>query len=427
MSIPGIDSILYTSGEQVWPGEREPSGDLVELINAMNGVIALDYAFDLAPEVEAMARMELEPSQEMRLRYFHGYLMRDNSVGRSFSQAAQFFEQALDIAETHRDLDSQIVLTDQIALMAYGQGFNRDAMYQYQHALDLWQIRARRMDHPPAEPDVHFNTWLGTTHFEIGEIEAAAGALARALTIVNQRTDIQESAFLQETGAKALWTLGLVQRAQSDMEDGSESLLLSAIQHLKDAISLFNRNGAHEYDIARIHIQVAETLLDLSDVYLQDQQDARAKDARAKALRYITTARGVQHFAQSDDVSGRALADLTLLRHQITRLPDTEAIVEIADFDERLTAITREAEAKSLPVIISKAMALRGEWLLWLGDAPHAREAFVLALEGFQADSTGEATRVHRLLRRSNNEGRAQRVRRPRIAGPRVSHSRKRT
>lgn len=424
--IPDINSLLYKPATEVWAGEQQPSARLADLINTMNAAIAKGYSFNHEPEVEEMASLRLEPSQEMRLRYFRGYFMRDNSVRRDFERAYEWFDHALDIALEHGDLDSQIVLADQQALMMYGLGRNREAIYHYQVALALWQKRARQIPNPGAGPDIQFYMRLGTAQFSAGEFEAAAGSLARALTIVTQRPDVSDTNFTQEATAKAFWALGLIHRAQSDMEDGSERLLQSAVQHMQNAIALFYRYGAHEYDIARIHIQVGETLIDLSDLYLQKQQDSKAREARKQALQYITTARSVQYHSDSADPTGRALTELALLRHQITRLPDVEAILEIEDFGERLSAIEQEAEKKSFSFILGKVAALRGEWLLWLGDAPGAREAFVLALAELQANSIGEATRVQRLLRRSNDENRPQRVARTRASGPRVSHSRKR-
>ena len=414
MSIPGVDSILYQPGTAVWPGELPPSGQLLELISAMNGVIELDYAFDLTPEVTLMGRMKLEPSQDMRLHYYQGYLLRDNSVSRDFEQAYHLFRQALDIAEQYGDLDSQVVLLDQLALMRYGMGQHSEALPLYQQALAHWQNRMLQLTDPPVEPELHFRERLAIAQFSVGAFDAAAGSLARVLTIANQHLDQPQSAYCSETIAKALWTLGLLHRAQSDIQDGSESLLHSAIAAMRETVDLFNEVGAHEYDISRIHIQWAETLLDLSDFYLQNGQDAKARDARGEALRHITTAESVQNFSNSDDISGRSLTALARLRHHITRLPDAEAIREIDDFDAQLTAISTFAERKKMTAIVGKAAALRGEWLLWLGDAPHAREAFLQALAELQANNSGEATRMNRLLRRSNDDSRPQRVRRAR-------------
>lgn len=425
MSIPSIESILYQPGTVVWADEQTPSERLVELINIMNLIIKQDYAFNARQEIDEMACMQLEPSQEMRLLYFQAYLLRDNSVKRDFAQAYQVFGHALDIADEHGDLDSQIVLTEQRALMMYGLSRNREAIYEYEQTLALWHTRAQQLTDPPAEPEIYIRERLGITQFYIGEFDEAAGSLARVLTIANQRPDVPKSRDLRETIAKALWTLGLSHRAQSDMQDGSESLLLSAIAAMRETVRLFNEVGAHEHDISRIHIQWAETLLDLSDLYLQNGQDAMARDARGKALRHITTAKSVQNFSNSDDISGRLLTTLALLRHQITRLPDVEAGREIDDFDAQLTAISLDAIANSLPVVVGKAAALRGEWLLWLGDAPHAREAFVLALADLQANNIGEATHVQRLLRRSNDDARPQRVRHSRATGPRVRRARR--
>lgn len=424
MGIKGINSILYASGDNFWHGEQPPSDDFVELANHLNARIR-DDALTLsdAELVNKLAGMRLEPSQEMRKLYFQAYLLRE-LYDRDFRQAYALFGHALDIAEEHEDLDSQLVLADQQALMLYGLGKNYDAINHYEIALEIWQARKQTLTAPPVEPEMHLLDRISVVQLAVGEFERSAGTLARVLTVVEQQTGMPQSPELRLTTAKTLWTLGLIYRAQSDQQDGSETLLLRALMRFKQALIIFREVGEHEISFGRLWIQVVETYLDLSGYYLQHALGTRARQAREKASARLLMAQSAAKYAR--DSSGTLLIELALLRWQITQPPDRNAVREMNAFDQQLKIIELSAMQQGLPAIAGKAAMLRGEWLLWRGDAPHARSALFLALANLHANNMGETPRVLRLLRRSNEAARAQRVRR-RATGPRIRHPRKRT
>jgi tetratricopeptide (TPR) repeat protein len=426
MGIRGVHSILYESASAVWSGEQQPSERLATVINKLNEKIEKDILVaDDHLLTDEMARMTLEPSQEMRLRYFEAYLLRESSPVRDFKRAYQVFEHALYLADQHADLDSQIVLTGQLGLMKYGDALHHEAISHYEVALELWQQRERQLADPSAEPELYFRDRIGVSQFSIGEFDAAEGTLARVLTVVKQRPDVPQTPELRATAAKTLWTLGLIHRAQSDMQDGSETLLLRALERLEEALTTFRNVGEHEVNVGRLHIQIAETCLDLSDWYLQRDQRKQANQARQKARVNIVAAQSIPKYA--NDAFGPLLTELALLRYEITRTLDADAARGLHAFELRLKALEDLAAEGKSESLSAKCATLRGEWLLWLGDAPHAREAFVLALAGLRPDNMGEATRPQRLLRRSNEEPREQpRAQRTRATGPRVSRPHKR-
>jgi tetratricopeptide (TPR) repeat protein len=435
MGIPGIDSILYQPASVVWPGEQPPHGRLAKLIDILTDNIERDVITNGDQKlVDEMASMALTPSQTMRLHYFQAYLLRERQPNRAYKAAYTVFGDALDIVENYArahdgeyppDLDSQFVLMDQLAVMHYGLMRHRDAIDHYEMTLDLWRQREAQIIRPRAEPEAHLHGCIAASQFAIGEFDAAQGSVARVLTIARERPDIPQTRYLREVTASALWTLGLIHRAQSDQRDGDESLLLAALKCLQEALRIFKRVGAHEFNAGRIRVQITETACDLSEFYLRRGQDTKVRNVGQKALATGLAARDIMRHA--DDPSGRLLIELALMRCEITRLPSDAAIREADDFHRRLLEIERKARRIPDAMVSAKAATLRGQWCLWLGDAPHAREAFLPALAGMQPDNAGETTRLYRLLRRSNTEPQPLRVQRHRATGPRVSRPRRRS
>lgn len=435
MGIPGIDSILYQHASAVWPGEQPPHGRLAKLIDLLTDKIKEDAILNSDQKlVDEMRSLPLTPSQLMRLHYFQAYLLRERQPNRAYRDAYAVFGDALDIVENYArahdgeyppDLDSQFVLMDQLAVMLYGLMQHHEAIEHYQMTLDLWKQREAQIARPRAEPEAHLHVCIADSQFAVGDFDAARGSVARVLTMAGQRQDIPQTLYLREVTAGALWTLGLIHRAQSDQRDGDESLLLAALNRLQEALRIFEQVGAHEFNAGRLRVQITETAIDLSEFYLRRGQDGKARSVRQKALHAILAARDIMRHA--NDPSGRLLIELALMRCEISRLPSDAAIRETEDFHRRLLVIERQAYAIPDAMVYAKAATLRGEWCLWLGDAPRARDAFLHALAGMQPDNGGEATRINRLLRRSNVEPLPLRVQRRRATGPRVSRPRRRS
>ncbi len=397
MGIPGVDTILFKPARVVWPGERVPSEERARQFDQIPHMLDLGQFDEVASQLNKTASFELEPSQRMRLHFLRGQLCSDRQI---YDQAYQAYRHALDIAHEYEDLDSQITLTDLSGLMMYGLMRHREALVHYQEALDLWYQRAAQLSQPRAEPEVKFRERIGTVQWHVGDIDDARTTLARALTVALYKRGVPHTDFIQSRSARALWTLGLTLRSQSDMRDGSVGHLRTAFKRLKRAGVLFEDANTEQENLGRLYVQIAEVYLDLAEIHLQRDAAEAARPMRSEALKYVREAAVL--LRDADSRAGKLLPELTLLRYEITRQLNRTAIQEAAEFEVKLLGIEYEAADIGDKVISAKAATLRGEWCLWLGDPAPAREVLLLALVGFQHDNMGMATRAQRLLRRAN-------------------------
>ncbi len=398
MGIPGVDTILETPAKKVWPGEHEPTKEFARLFDEIPHLLELGWYGEVTERLDQITASDtLEPSQTMRLHYLQGWLLSDM---QDYRQAFQFYRQACEIAEDHGDLDSQITLVDHCGLMLYGQMRHRDATLYYQEALGLWRTRAAQLLKPRAEPEVKFYERIGATQWNTGDFDEARVTLARGLTIALYKPGIPRTDFIRDRAARALWTLGMTLRSQSDMRDGDISLLRLARKRLKQASELFALVGQEQENVGRLHIQIAELELDLAEIYLHRGADAAARGHRDAARQHMRFA--AELTTDADRPAAKLLPELTMLRYDITRNLNRSAVRNTLGFASRLQDIEQRAEAIDDAVISGKAATLRGEWCLWLGDSDQARAALLLAITDFGSNNMGMATRAQRLLRHSN-------------------------
>lgn len=397
MEIPGIDSILFKTASVTWDSEAKPSVDLIRLIDAIPGKLDAGNFDDVVKLLGQIARFALEPSQEMRVLFLKGRLLSDM---QDYAQAYQMYEKSLDVAEQHADLDSQITLTDLAGLMMYGLTRFREAVAYYQKALALWHKRKTQIPEPRPDPEIHFGGRIGIAQWHVGDFDDARAMLARVLTLALYKSGVPPTSYLYTATGDSLWSLALVLRSQSDMHDGGVGYLHTALRRMKRAITCFEHVGTDAVNMGRLHIQIAEIYLDLAEIHLLRGVRESARPMRLEALNYVQSA--ASYLNPSEDAAGKLLAQLTLLRHAITRRLDRDAALELREFEEELLHVEREAARIGDAIISAKAATLRGEWLLWLGDPDSARAALLLALAGFQSNGMGMATRAQRLLRRAN-------------------------
>lgn len=397
MGIPGVDTILDTPAKYVWPGERQPAKEFALLFDEIPHLLELGWHDQVVARLDAIARAEQEPSQTMRLRYLQARLFSDT---HDYRQAFQFYRQACEIAEDHGDLDSQITLVDHCALMLYGLMQHRDATLYYQKALVLWRTRAAQLYKPRAEPEVKFYERIGATQWNTGDFDEARVMLARGLTIALYKPGVPRTDFIRDRAARALWTLGMALRSQSDMREGDVNLLRLARKRLKQGSELFALVGQDQENVGRLHVQIAEIELDLAEIYQQRGAHTAAREHRDAARQHIAFA--AELAMDADSAATKLLPELTILRYDITRNLSGPAIRNARSFEPRLQEIEQRAEAIGDNVIIGKAATLRGEWCMWLGDTAQAQTALLLAIADFGSNNMGMATRAQRLLRRSN-------------------------
>ncbi len=323
--------------------------------------------------------------------------MDNSSPNSSITAGPSVLHHALGVATAQGDLDSQITLTNLAGLMKYGQMRNYEALAYYQQALVLWQSRAEQLARPRAEPAIMLRERIGTAQWHVGEFDDARATLARALIVALYRRGAPQTEYLRRQTANALWALGLTLRSQSDTRDGDASLIRTALKRMAKAVGLYTQVGTDDENLGRLHVQIAELYLDLAELHLARGADATARPMRREARNHAQTAADL--LKHTSNAAGKLLPQLTLLRYAITQRLNRNAARQLHVFEADLKQIESDAAEIGDQIISAKAATLRGEWLLWLGDAAHAREALLLAITGFQNGGMGMATRAQRLLR----------------------------
>lgn len=406
MEIPGLDTILYESARKVWIGERAPSDALVRLIDDVTNKLKHELIQDAADVLLQIASFRLEPSQVMRLRFLQGLFLAES---HRYAEAYKQYYEALAIAETHDDLDSQIMLTYLAGQMMYGLMKNVEALAYFQQALARWHVRAAQLRKPRAEPEVTLQERIGTVQWIIGDIDSARGTLARTLTLALYKRGVPHSDFIRRKTAGALWSLGLALRSQSDVADGSVNHLRLAIKRMKQAANTFTVVKTYNTNMGRLYIQIAELYLDLAEAHLQDENDDAASASRKQALHMLNLAN--DFIDPAIDVSGVLLVKLARLRYAITTRADLNAVDASHEIATQMPQIKRQAKRLKDVFTLAKVAMLRGEWLLWLGRTGPAKLALQESLTYFQSDGMGMATRAQRLMRRTEWPGQPARRR----------------
>ncbi len=411
--LPGVDTILNQSADAVWPGEPSPSEDHVEIFEQAIRDLELGHLDDVEGALARILRSNPEGSQDMRLRYLQGKLLSER---QDYGQAHEFYDMARYIASEGNDHESQIVLVYLMGLMRYGSMRNREARELYEIALDLWATRARQLSQPPIDPEVTIRQRSGQVLWLIGKFDEAHATLGRVLTLAQFRRDINDINALRTQMANALWTLALVHRSQSDMRDGDVGFLHTALRRAEKATNLFQRSSTDQVNLARFHIQIAELYLDLAEAHRAQGNEKAAPYALNKADVFIRSAE--DYLDPASDKWAPLLAELTGLRYDIMLLSPRDLATTIAEIEARLEVIERAAAEIKDHIVSAKAATLRAEWLLLLGDAETARTALSFALQGFNNDGMGMATRAQRLLRHANMPTEFLRMQRRRSGGP---------
>lgn len=397
MKIPGVDSILNKHASAVWGTEQIPDPELVTFFEAAQAAIE-DGDFATAEHLlMQMSKRDLLPSQDMRRCYLLGMFFSDQ---RDYGQAYLFYDQALNIAVDHSDLSSRLLLTFLAGLVLYGALRNYEAIEYYQEALDIWHVYSRTMSHPLVEPEVTFLEALGKSQWNVGQFGEAHGTLARIVALAQNRRNTFRDKYLSQLYATALWTLALVLRSQSDMVDGDENHIRTALRRGKKAVGLYRSLHAPKVYVGRLYVQIAELYLDLAELHFVQGKRNAARAMYHEGHHYAQSASEI--LDSTTDTSGKLLAKLTLLRHDIMDQTPRETLLTVPQIESRLSAIERAAAKLRDEFISAKAATLRGEWLLALGDKDAAQLALSLALQGFEPNGSGMATRALRLLRQIN-------------------------
>lgn len=401
MEIPGVDSILYTSAREVWHDEHSPASEPVRRFDAIRRKVETEQFDQAMASLHQIPLADLQRSEHMRWRYLRGKAYRGLDL---WQDAFTNIEEALRIATDAHDLRSVIVLAIEAGDALYDGKRTEDALTYYEIALDAWRQLSAGVTHPRAEPEVTLMTNLSRQFWMLGRFEEAHNKLAPALTLVTSARGVRHSNELDRMTANGLWMLGLIHRSRSDDRDGDGGYLHDAIKRMRKAEIVKKRIGTPDYLLARLYIQIAELYLDLAEVHQHYGVADSARRVYDSAFNYATKAS--EFLAPTRDEAAKLLARLTLLRHAIMRLSRPERALpnELQQIELALSEIEYEGANIKDKFVLAKAATLRGEWLLLLGNPEKARESLLWAIDGFQTEGKGMATRTNRLLRRITNE-----------------------
>lgn len=393
MAIPGINSILDQPALVTWPGETARP-DVEALLDKANRKIVIGQFEQAATLLDQVERLNPSGSYDMRRRFLCGAVFAglDDS-----NQAISFLTHAQEIANDTNDVDSSMVITLKTAEVIHNA-------LEYSVALDYYQIAysafdAKYGEHPERNIPLHIVllSYLGRQFWMVGQLEAAHGKLAAAMTLWRELNPGAKTQELKPYVTNCLWMLGLTLRAQSDMRDGDANYIRRALSHMRTADKLKQECGDEDYKIGRLYIQIAELYLDLAELNAQRNSPAAAYSNRTEARNRAKTA--LEFIAPTEDIHGKLMARFALLRSHITAHSLQSLIRDARNIEATFQQLEYESAPLNDQLLIAKIATLRAEWYLSLGDTVTARASLNFAFVGFEAAAPGQSTRAERLLR----------------------------
>jgi tetratricopeptide (TPR) repeat protein len=401
MDMSGMHSILLTSATNIWSGEQNPPPELVTLFDEIPLLLMHTRKPKRREEVKArldqLTKRELEPSQSMRLIYLKGDFF---AALHDYSQAYGFYYRAFELAVEHSDFDSMIVLSVLAGNMLHNLRKYRDALEHYEVALATWYEMTQSSSLRRIEPEITLQNLISRQRWLIGEFDVTRTTLAKALTEamrVRVAPNTDDQRYLLGQTARALWTLGLLLRGESDLLDGNVDFLRTAQRHMRKATRLFRALGAEDYQMGRFYIQIAEIYFDRAELHLQRGKMESARSARNEGLIFVESAK--DFLAPSEDNGGKRLAHITHLRSRILWPQSRTTMRERNAIESDLTQIEFEAAESNDSIFIAKVATLRAEWLFTLGETTRGCESLRWAIKEFDSNGKGMATRAERLYR----------------------------
>lgn len=399
MKIPRIPSILYEPADSRWPGEQTPEPSFVVHLTEARKKLNAGQWEEVSTILDQFNQAMLAPSQRMRLDYLHA----EKYAGQlDWENARKYYVAVGDAAEKAGDFDTMLSVLMDEAMTWHERLDYAQAKEYYQDALDAWHEQiAHLLPDAPIEPEITFVTYLSRQEMLLGEFDEAHARLALAITALMRNRKVTHDNEIMRMHGNALWTLGLVMRAQSDMLDGQFHYLYPALRRFKRAAELYSRVGGElDSHIGRLYIQIAETYLDLTELHVLHGSDAFLR-TRQEAANYVTAA--IDFLAHADDdPHGQVLARLASLRWRITRPHD--AALKDETFEDDVAHLEQDIKANkdllSDRGLAAKAATLRAEWYLLQGNYVDAKAMLAWAMRGFsQHGGLGMATRTRRLQR----------------------------
>lgn len=323
----------------------------------------------------------------------------DAPIAATLTQAIEAFRESLMYAVTFGDTESQVVIFVQLAGVYQRASFFEQAVNALQTALGLIQPLPRTVSHVRAELAIRAR--LALHLFLLGRFPEALRKLSVDRDV---ERELNASALAPNDVWYREWLAALIHRALSrsrggDIRQLGKSLDLFERAQARLAGSEITRNGETTH-LARLRVQLAETLLDLAALYRGRSAERRVNAALEKAM--ICASMASDSLRRSLDETGASLATLTLLRwdvfnaqaQELTPIVGAEGDDTTYMIDRRLDEIERRATDSHNQLLLAHVLTLRADLLAARSDIT-AQALYYKAINAFdQAGARGEATRA---------------------------------
>ncbi len=409
----GLNPVVHYPDEKSWANEKSPSEYILATMRrAYEDLLSEspEAALNRLSSVSQEAFNE-NPSFTMRRHYFqalaHFQLAEKTSETESpneYHSACVEFKRALDIAIKGTDTASQVTILRMLA-EAYHNLMKYDlALSEFLTALLTLQRFPPSDIKMQSRAEIALYSRLARQQFLLGQFNNTLDNIEKARKI---QSKFGGPVVNQWDRAGEEWLEALVIRAESQRCGGDITMLRSAMRLFKSAEKRLDGDEEHQSSLRRLYIQIAETHLDLAEVYKSMGNEPSYKTNLRLAELYAIQASDV--LRHTNDSAGKALTTLALLRldHlslKAYELPSRIHAVKMGsnsiDPEERVLAsriydVEQMAISMNDIMLIARAATLRADVLAFKHDYAAALAVYYTAIAAFEkAGARGESTRA---------------------------------
>lgn len=426
----GLKTGLTKPDAIIWPGERPPSDDNRALLRrAWDDLLANrpDEALGrLSSVVEAA--FEGSPSFAMRWNYYTGLALMILAANGAAPEAAEKLDDAMsafarahDIALAHasrKPPNQPLPIVSAALVVICKQAADcLSAQMRYDAALDSYLTalaalreheRDSRRTHPAADRQI--SALVARSQVIVGQFGNAYDNLARAKALRPRRRAAGASKW---EWAADEWLQAYILRVQSQRCGGVEDMLREVVRLYKRVEKWLDGDDEHQDSLNRLYIQIAESYLDLAELYREQGQETKYKTCAHWARVYAQQAAdALNSFVDKDgalrDEQGALMAELTLARldHLTFKPYQLVGLVRAAKdgllepgspeaLSPRLYDVEMRATELKDDVLLAKAATLRADVLYSLKDYTFALAMYHQAVGRFEyAQARGESARA---------------------------------
>ncbi len=408
-----LDATVISPYKPGWQDEKEPSDRAFKtLCAAFERLKADDSEFALSMLLSIRdSELEESPSFAMRRYYYLAACYFEIAQRARIEEsraplrcARDNYKLALSLAVEHNDTLSQVTL-----YRMFGEAWHNSENYEQALSEYLTAFTTLRR-YPPsditknARAEIKLRTRIARQQYLLGQYASALDHIATTREI---RGRLGGPATTQFDRVAEEWTEALILRAESQRSGGELRMLRAALRLFKSAERRLEGDEEHRASQRRLYIQIVESHLDLAEYYRSMGKNPSYKTNMRLAEKYVIMASDA--LRETKDSAGKALATLTLLRHDHLNLKAYELAPRIHELEgegdtrapeehalaPRIYDQEKIAEAMNDLVLIARAATLRADVLFSMRDYTAAMVVYYFAIATFErAGARGESTRA---------------------------------